>query len=413
MLNPWEFKPGVVFDARSVLLGISGLFFGIVPTLLAVLMTGAFRLSMGGAGAWTGVAVIVTSGGIGVAWRHLRRDRQEYPSMCELYLLGLVVHVAMLLWMLSLGRPLALSVLSNISLPVMLIYPVATALLGRLVVNLGMHKRAEEALRESESRYRAMFENMGDGVAVYQAVNDGEDFTFLDLNTASEKIDHLKKEELVGQSLLKVFPGVKEFGLFEVFQRVWSTGKPEHHPVSLYKDKRLQGWRDNFVYKLPSGEVVAIYSDETERKRAEAALKESEGKYRDLYEHAPDAHFSVSAADGSILNCNKAAARISGYDRETLLEMKAIDLYADTPDGLSKAEEVIRAVQEGEIIRGVELQMKHRDGHALWVSLFVEPVKDHGGKITESRVVAIDISERKNLQAQFQQAQKMESVGIL
>lgn len=158
MLNPWEFTPGVVFDTRSVLLSVSGLFFGAVPTLLATLMTSAFRLYNGGAGAWTGVAVIVTSGAIGVAWRHLRRREWEDMSIGELYVMGLIVHIAMLLWMFSLPWPLPLSVLSKISLPVMVIYPLSTALLGWMMVNRGERKRAEEALQEYSERLEEMVE---------------------------------------------------------------------------------------------------------------------------------------------------------------------------------------------------------------------------------------------------------------
>ena len=128
---------------------------------------------------------------------------------------------------------------------------------------------AEEALCESEARYKAIFANTRFGVAVYETANDGQDFIFVDFNKAGEGIDNVKKEDLIGKSVLKMFPGIKDFGLFEVFQRVWKTGKPEHHPVGIYKDERLTGWRENFVYRLPSGEIVAVYSDETKRKLAE------------------------------------------------------------------------------------------------------------------------------------------------
>jgi PAS domain S-box-containing protein len=138
--------------------------------------------------------------------------------------------------------------------------------------NITDSKRWEEALIESEARYKGIVEHTNNGVAVYKAVNDGEDFIFIDFNKASEKIEIIKREEILGKSVLEVFPGVKEFGLFGVFQRVWKSGISEHYPVSLYQDERIAGWRDNFVYKLPSGEIVAVYSDETERKQAEEAL---------------------------------------------------------------------------------------------------------------------------------------------
>ncbi|MBU7045444.1 MAG: PAS domain S-box protein, partial [Theionarchaea archaeon] len=134
-------------------------------------------------------------------------------------------------------------------------------------------KEAEKELQTSEWRYRELFNNMNSGVAVYGAKDNGRDFVFKDFNKAAEKIDHIKKEEVIRKSVLKVFPGIRDYGLFKVFQRVWKTGKAEHHPISLYKDERITGWRDNYVYKLPSGEIVTVYDDVTESKKMEEKIR--------------------------------------------------------------------------------------------------------------------------------------------
>jgi PAS domain S-box-containing protein len=144
------------------------------------------------------------------------------------------------------------------------------------------HKQTEEALRESEARYKGIVEYTKNGVAVYRAAGDQEDFIFIDFNRSGEKIEKIKRDEVIGKGVAEVFPGIKEFGLLKVFQRVWRTGKPEHFPVSQYKDQRIIGWRDNFVYKLPSGEIVAVYSDETERKQAEEDLKKAHAELYNL-----------------------------------------------------------------------------------------------------------------------------------
>jgi len=99
----------------------------------------------------------------------------------------------------------------------------------------GGQQHTEDELKEYQAKFKALFDNVSSGVAIYEARNDGEDFVFVDFNAVAEEIDQIKKEELTGKSVAEVFPGVKEFGLLDVFRRVYKTGTPEHHPVSVYK----------------------------------------------------------------------------------------------------------------------------------------------------------------------------------
>lgn len=135
-------------------------------------------------------------------------------------------------------------------------------------------KTAEEARRGSEKRYRELVENMSSGVAVYEAMEDGKDFIFKEFNKAGEKIENLNRKDVIGKQLSEVFPGVKSYGLFDVFQRVYKTGRSEFFPEAVYKDERDPGtWRENWVYKLSNEEIVAVYDNVTERKRAEEEIK--------------------------------------------------------------------------------------------------------------------------------------------
>src|SRR4030043_123960 len=79
---------------------------------------------------------------------------------------------------------------------------------------------SEEEAKEHQAKFKVLFENVCSAVAIYEARNDGEDFVFVDFNPAAEQIEHIKKEELIGKSVTDVFPGVKQFGLFDVFKRV-------------------------------------------------------------------------------------------------------------------------------------------------------------------------------------------------
>ncbi|HUW25799.1 MAG TPA: CHASE domain-containing protein [Gallionella sp.] len=126
-----------------------------------------------------------------------------------------------------------------------------------------------EYLAKNEATLQEMFGNMSSGVAMYQASPDGSDFTVVAINPAAERIENIKREDVIGQNVAKILPGITGMGLLDVFRRVWKTGVAEKCPAAYYQDSRMGGWRENYVYKLHSGQIVAIYDDVTERKQAE------------------------------------------------------------------------------------------------------------------------------------------------
>jgi signal transduction histidine kinase/pSer/pThr/pTyr-binding forkhead associated (FHA) protein/CheY-like chemotaxis protein len=136
-------------------------------------------------------------------------------------------------------------------------------------------QKTQEKLQESEARFKAIFSHMSSGVAVYKAINNGKDFVVVDVNKADEKIERIKKSQKLGKNLLK---GSSEFKdiyllLLETLQNVWETGKPERRTITISHEDKIKASRDYYVYPLPSGEIVAIYDDVTDRKKAEAEQK--------------------------------------------------------------------------------------------------------------------------------------------
>ncbi len=264
------------------------------------------------------------------------------------------------------------------------------------VTDITERRLAQRNLRLSEARFRELFENTSSGVAVYEARNNGDDFIFVAFNRAAERIERIRREEVLGRSVLRVFPGVKEFGLFEVFQRVWRTGVPEHHPVSFYRDGRIAGWRENYVYRLPSGEVVAVYEDMTERRQAEQALRESEERYRAVVETAADAIISWDA-DDRIVAWNRAAEKMFGYTAEEAIELCQSQMIAEGTRqmhelGRRRAAESGRLAFSGRPIFGMGLR---KDGTEFPTEVSITTCTI-GGRLIFTGIMR-DITERKKL----------------
>jgi len=138
-----------------------------------------------------------------------------------------------------------------------------------VVQDISVQKSTEKALRETTERFGGIFEQTGSGVAVYRPVDGGEDFVFVDYNPAAEQMDRTERSAVLGRRLTVCFPGVRDIGLLAALQRVYRTGEPEHLPVCEYRDDEILGWRENRVFRLSSGEVVAVYDDLTEVKQAQ------------------------------------------------------------------------------------------------------------------------------------------------
>jgi PAS domain S-box-containing protein len=161
------------------------------------------------------------------------------------------------------------------NLPIIIQYQGQTANMGNLI-EINERKRAEEALSESEKQFRQFFENLTIGVAVYEAVEDGEDFVFIEMNSAGQELSKVSIDEIRGERLTQIFPGAREYGLFEALQNTWRTGEAGHIPFRKYKDEHITQWVENRVFRLPSGKVVAIYDDRTELMRLENQLQQAQ-----------------------------------------------------------------------------------------------------------------------------------------
>ncbi|MEW6599998.1 MAG: PAS domain S-box protein [Nitrospirota bacterium] len=275
-------------------------------------------------------------------------------------------------------------------------------------------RRTEDALRESERRYRELFNYINSGITIYEAVENGEDFVIKEFNPAGETIDKIRKEEIIGEKVTVVFPGVKEAGLFDVFQRVWKTGITEHHAVWFYDDRRISGWRDNHIYRLSNGELISVYNDITEQvvsaKRESALLSQ----LKTIFENFPVGILYLDD-EYRIISTNKFFNDFTGFGDGELPGKKcyeAIGEYADdqAKKGSEKVCSFCRKEECTAIKKPVTMERPVKD---KFIRVTTIPELDEKGNIYRFMEIVEDITDRKRAEAEAVRASHLAALGEL
>lgn len=202
MLSPWSLHPGVFFDTRWVLLSLCGLFFGVTPTVVAIIIAGTFRLSMGGAGGFVGTVVIVVTACLGLVWKYWKEKNNAVLGWKQLYVFGFLVQLAMLLCMFLMPADMRIPIIKTVAPPILLIYPFLTMFIGLILKRQEDRRKAElelEESRETLSKERGLLKG------VVNSITDAILFVDLDrqilmTNPAFKSIFGYDMEEVVGKN---------------------------------------------------------------------------------------------------------------------------------------------------------------------------------------------------------------------
>jgi len=173
------------------------------------------------------------------------------------------------------------------------------------------------ALAISEKRFYELFEHSSDGMAIYKAIDGGEDFIFKEMNHAMERIQGVQRHKVLGKKVTGIFSTMIESGMLDVFKAVWHTGKAAEHPITSYVDARLYAWHENKVYQLPGGDIAVVCSDKTLEKQAEEQKKVMEYQLR----QARKMEAIGLLAGGVAHDLNNILAPIVGYPELFLPEL--------------------------------------------------------------------------------------------
>jgi two-component system, cell cycle sensor histidine kinase and response regulator CckA len=288
------------------------------------------------------------------------------------------------------------------------------------ILDITERKQAEEALRESEEKFRALFEKGPIGVAFHQMVYDDRgkalDYLFLDANSSYLELTGVDPR---GKWVTEAFPGIENdpFDWIGTFGCVAKTGEQIRFEQYLQTNKR---WYDCVGYQFKPDYFVVAFVDITERKLAEEALRKSEERFLLAMKASHDGLFDWNLETNEIYY-SPAWKNMLGYEDHELPNDFSIWENTTDPEDVKQAWELQRKLISKQIDRFVfEFKMKHKDGH--WVDILsrAEAFFNDSGKAVRMVGTHVDITARKQaeaekerLEAQLQQAQKMESVGRL
>jgi PAS domain S-box-containing protein len=414
MATPARWAPGIIFDARTILLGLSGLFFGPLPTLTAMAIAVVYRLDLGGAGTLAGVATIVSSGLLGLAWRRYRLHAANELSLCELLLFGVVVHAVMLLCLTLLPPEVAQRTIRALFLPVALIYPTCTALLGNLLNSRLRRHRYEEDLRTSAEQHRTILQTAMDGILRI----DGQG-RVLEVNETYCRISGYTSQELLTMTIAEIeVDQPAGDGAAHILQSS-ESGKLRFESRHRRKDGTIFDVEVSVQpLAVAEGQRVAFLRDITERKRADRNLQESRKQYQDLVEGTSDLITRVDK-DGRLLFVNHAAREIFGLAEEDCIGRRAFE-FIHPEDRAATMAAFAEWLKDDASVFSHENRQVGIAGQVHLMAWSIRAEYDEAGHFKGFAGTARDVTEprrveeeRARLEHQLHQAQKMESVGQL
>jgi two-component system cell cycle sensor histidine kinase/response regulator CckA len=278
------------------------------------------------------------------------------------------------------------------------------------ILDITERKRAEELLRESEERFRQFFENEPE--YCYMISSEG---VILDVNRATLKALGYKKEELVGKPLKTVYAPESLPKMKQLLARWKETGElvNEEMVIVTKEGNKRAVLLSAAAVRDKDGKVlhsVSVQRDITERKQAEDALRESEERMRRVVQNMP-VMLDALDEEGRIVAWNRECERVTGYSAEEITgNPQALELLY--PDAAYLQQLMAEWAERGNSFHDWEIELTSKDGSPKTVSW--TNISEHfpiPGWASWS--IGVDITERKHLEEQLRQAQKMEAVGRL
>ncbi len=415
MMTPLRWVPGVIYDGRSIVLSLAGLFGGPITAAVAVVVSGAYRAYLGGAGMVAGVLTIIESAVLGTILYYLRRRGEVWVGWARLWLFGVLVHVIMLALQLLLPGRTGWDVLSTIGISILTFYPLAFLLTAQMFLDGERKQLADEALRESEEQHRTIIHTAMDGFCLVDMKG-----RLLQVNESYCRMSGYSEEELMTMNISDLEAGETPNGTSARIKKIMTEGKDRFESRHRRKGGGVYEVEVTAQYQpFGGGQLVSFIRDITERKVAEEELRRTNNLIDMIVENIPNMIFVKDARDLRFVRFNRAGEILLGHSRNELLgksdhdffPREQADFFTEKDREVLRGRSVVDIREESLLSRGKGMRILHTKK---------VPILDVNGEPEYLLGISEDITERKQadderrkLEERLQRAEKMEALGTL
>ncbi len=280
----------------------------------------------------------------------------------------------------------------------------------KLVISIGRdiseRLRTEKEIRESEDRFRGIFNNMANGVIIYEAINQGDDFVVKEINRAGMGLTKHHSEVEVGKRLSTLKAGSKHMGMMEMLKKVLDTGKAEYLPTREITTQKREIWLENYIFRITNGEVIVVFEDVSERKHYTEALRKSAEKYRLLANNATDIIWQMDLKM-RFTYVSPSVFNITGFTVSEWMTMNLSD-HKTMNNMILLERNILNSLKNKNHMDVIsfESQILKKDGSTIDVEISAKVIRNEKGKSIGIQGSIRDITERKQAERELIESQQ-------